>query len=78
MTAPEIIRALYGVHAAPASARRTVERLVREFGAAAVLRRAHQTTQELGWPQPHEERPLIYLDALCRVEAARARREVSA
>ena len=78
MTPPEIIRALYGVHAAPASARGTVERLVREFGAAIVLRRAQQTTQELGWPEPHEQRPLEYLDALCRVEAARERRWVSA
>lgn len=78
MSPPEIIRALYDVHAAPASARRTVERFVREYGAAIVLRRAQQTTQELGWPEPHDDRPLGHLDALCRVEAGRGRRRVSA
>lgn len=78
MTTPEIIRTLYGTRPAPADARRRVERLVRSHGGMAVREAAKRTARELGGSPAHEDTPLLYVEAVCRQNQARAQRRAEA
>lgn len=75
MTPAQITRLLYGPHPGPEGTAKSLERLIREFGASAVYGHARTAKRDAPAAHPHDDTPLAYLDALCRIEAARAARK---
>lgn len=77
MTPDAVLRRFYGAHPGPERASQHVARLMRQFGASAVYGHAMTAKREAPAAGPHDDTPLVYLEALCRIEDARARKRES-